>query len=105
MSRVRIRLTLQSRNSEEVVGWVLDQGRFGDGDADADADGRGQAEGDHVGDEREESRVVGGKLQPHAEGDDELMTGDGYNIIIIRQLSYQYHQVVKNQNTGRLLSK
>ena len=64
-----------------MVSRVLEQRCLGDGDADADAGGRREAEGDHVRDEGDEPRVVGGQLEADAEGDDELVAGDGWKAI------------------------
>ena len=54
-----------------------------DADANADAGGRREAEGDHVRDEGDEPRVVGGQLEADAEGDDELVACDGWKKIVV----------------------
>ncbi len=62
-----------------MVSRIFDHRGLRDGNPDPDSERRGQAKGQHVGDERNQLRVVRCHLEAHAESDHEFVTSNCCN--------------------------
>ena len=89
----RSQFTLQRWDRQVMVRRIFNHCGLRDRNADSDADWRGQAERDHVRDEGQQPRVVGGELEADAEGDHKFVTRDGWksvNFFFSRQPQPKY---------------
>ena len=59
-----------------MISRIFDHGGLRDRNPDADSEGRGQTEGQHVGDERDQLRVVRRHLETDAESYHEFVTSN-----------------------------